>query len=138
LDVSDKLNAAIELHDSVLAEISRSGNAVEIALRPAYVHQSTGQPGVDDGIGSIQNVVISLEEGSVTGDLGGLPSDIFDGEFVVGHQVFPNVIALPCDILGSVRLTLLLSPDNRKVVIFGKRITIRFEGRASYVEEFRR
>ena len=136
--MSDKLNAAIELYDSVVAEISRSENAVEIALRPAYVHQSTGQPGVDDGIGSVQNVVISLEEGSITGDVGGLPRDIFDGQFVVGHQAFPNVIALPCDIVGSVRLTVFLSPDNRKVVIIGKRITIRFEGQASYDEEFRR
>ena len=42
-DVSGKLNAAIELHDSVVAEISRLDGAVEIALRPAYVHQSAGR-----------------------------------------------------------------------------------------------
>jgi hypothetical protein len=136
--VSDKLNAAIELHDSVVAEISRLENTVEIALRPAYVHQSAAQPGVDDGLGLVQNVVISVEEGSVTGDVGELPSDIFDGEFEVGQQAFPNMIALPCDVAGTVALTLFLSPDNRKLVIFGKRITIRLEGQASYVEEFRR
>jgi hypothetical protein len=98
--VSDKLNAAIELHDSVVAEISRLESTVEIALRPAYVHQSAGEPGVDDGIGLVQNVVISLEEGSVTGDVGELPSDIFDGEFEISQQAFPNMIALPCDLAG--------------------------------------
>jgi hypothetical protein len=135
--VSDKLNAAIELHDSVLAEISRLESTVKIALRPAYVHQSVGHPGVDDGIGLVQNVVISVEEGSVTGDVGELPSCIFDGEFEVGQHAFPNEIALPCDVAGSVTLTLFLSPDNRKLVILGKRITIRVDGQASYVEEFR-
>jgi hypothetical protein len=136
--VSDKLNAAIELHDSVVAEISRLESTVEIALRPAYVHQSAGQPGVDDGIGLVQNAVISVEEGSVTGELGELPSDIFDGEFEVGQQAFSNMIALPCDVAGSVTLTLFLSPDNRKLVIFGKRITIKLDGQPSYVEEFRK
>ena len=136
--MSEKLNAAIELHDSVLAEISRLESTVEIALRPAYVHQSVGQPGVDDGIGLVQNVAISVEKGSVTGDVGELPSDIFEGEFEVGRQAFPNMIALPCDVAGSVTLTLFLSPDNRKLVIHGRRITIRLDGQASYVEEFRR
>ena len=136
--MSDKLNAAIELHDSVVAEISRLESTVEIALRPAYVHQSAGRPGVDDGIVLVQNVVISAEEGSVTGKLGELPSDIFDGELEVGQQAFPNMIPLPCDVAGSVTLTLFLSPDNHKLVIFGKRITVRLDGQASYVEEFRR
>jgi hypothetical protein len=86
----------------------------------------------------VQNVVILLEEGSVIGDVGELPSSIFDGEFEVGQQAFPNGIALPCDVAGSVTLTLFLSPDNRKLVILGKRITIRLDGQASYVEEFRR
>lgn len=113
-------------------------STVEIALRPAYVHQSVGRPGVDDGIGLVQNVVISIEEGSVTGNLGELPSDIFDGEFDVSQHAFPNMIPLPCDVAGSVTLTLFLSPDNRKLVIFGKRITVRLDGQASYVEEFRR
>jgi hypothetical protein len=135
--VSGKLTAAIELHDSVIAEISRLENAVEIALR-AYVHKSVGQPGIDDGSGWIQNVVVSVEEGSVTGDVGVLPSDIFSGEFKVGQQAFPNMIALPCDVAGSVTLTLFLSPDNRKLVIFGKRITVRMEGKASYVQDLRR
>jgi len=136
--VSEKLNAGIELHDSVLAEISRLESTVEIALRPAYVHQSVGQPGVDDGIGLVQNVAISVEKGSVTGDVGELPSDIFEGEIEVGQQAFPNMIALPCDVAGSATLTLFLSPDNRKLVIHGRRITIRLDGQASYVEEFRR
>jgi hypothetical protein len=135
-DVSGKLNAAIELHDSVVAEISRLDGAVEIALRPAYVHQSAGRPGVDDGIGLVQNFVIAVEEGSVTGDVGKLPSDILDGEFDDGRQAFQNMIALPCDVAGSVTLTLFLSPDNRKLVILGKRIAIRLDGQASYVEEF--
>ena len=136
--MSDTLNAAIELHDSVVAEISRSQNNVEIALRPAYIHQSTGQPGMDDGIGLVQNLVISVAEGSITGDVGDLPADILDGDFEVGPQQSPNMIALPCDLAGSVVLTLFLSPDNRKLVVSGERITILLQGQASYVEEFRR
>jgi hypothetical protein len=136
--VSDKLNSAIELHDSVVEEISRSDNAVDIALRPACIHQSAGQPGRDNGIAFIQDAYISAEEGSVTGDVGELPNDIFDGDFEVGPQALPNMIELPCDIVGPVTLTLFLSPDNRKLIIVGKRFTVRLEGQASYIEEFRR
>jgi hypothetical protein len=49
----------------------------------------------------VQNVVISVEEGSVTGDIGELPSNIFDGDFEVGPQAFPNPIARPGDVVGS-------------------------------------
>ena len=137
LGVSDKLNAAIELHDSVVAEISRVGSTMEIALR-AYIHQSAGQPGIDDGIELLQNIVISIEGGSVTGDVGELPSDIFDGKLEVGEQAFRNIIALPCDFSGPLTLTLFLSPDNRKLVTLGKRVSIRLDGPASYVQKFRR
>jgi hypothetical protein len=135
--VSNEQNEGIELHDSVLAEILLLDNRVELALRPAYIHQSSGQPGIDEGIGLVQDIIISIDDGSVTGAGGQLPSDIFDGEFKVNQEVFPNIIALPCDFAGAVTLTLHLSPDNRRVDITGTRVRVRREGPASYVEEFR-
>ncbi len=113
-----------------MAEISRLESTVEIPLRPAYVHQSVGQPGVDDGSGLVQNAVISEEEGSVAGEVGELPCDIFDGEFEVCQERPQSMIALPCDVAGSLTRTLFLSPDNRKPIIFGKRITVKLDGQA--------
>ena len=137
-DVAHKLNSDIELHDSVVADVSRSDVTVEIALRPAYVHQSSGQPGIDDGIVLVQDLVVAVENGSVVGDIGDLPADIWDGDLKVGSQVFDNSIPLPCDMAGPVALTLFLSPDNRRLVISGKRVTVTLLGESSYVEEFRR
>jgi hypothetical protein len=97
----EKLNSAVELHDSVVDTVWRSEQTVLLALRPAYIHKSPGQPGVDDGIGLVQNIVIEIECGQIEGNIGDLPADVFDGEFQSGSQTFPNMISLPCDIEGG-------------------------------------
>jgi hypothetical protein len=45
------MNSLIEFHDSTLGEVWSSEKTVVVALRPAYIHQSTGRPGIDSGIG---------------------------------------------------------------------------------------
>ena len=131
------LNAAIELHDSIVEAVRFSNGNLEVAVS-AYIHRSIGIPGVDDGTGWVQDVVIDFQDGKLTGDLGNLPARIFDGELHIGSQIFPNMISLPCDIVGPILLTLFVSPDNRRLVLFGDSMVVRPKEEAKYVEDFSR
>jgi hypothetical protein len=135
--MDEVLNAAIELHDSVVSGFERTADALVIKCRPAYIHKSKGRPGIDAGVGVVQDLAIRIEGASVAGNFGDLPADVFDGELKVGAETSPNMIALPCSIVDSVRLSLHLSPDYRQVSVSGRRMDVTLEGEAEYVEEFR-
>lgn len=135
--MDDVLNAAIELHDSVIGGVEQVLDALVIRFLPAYVHKSQGRPGFDSGIGEVQNLSIRIEGASVDGNFGDLPADILDGELQIGAERSPNMIALPCNVVDSIRLSVHLSPDYRRVSVSGSRIRVTLEGAAEYVEEFR-
>lgn len=82
------LNAAIELHDSVVESFVHSEGAIQIALC-AYIHKSEGKPGVDAGSGFVQNVTIEFGTVQIDGDIGDLPADIYSGSFYAAGQTFP-------------------------------------------------
>ncbi len=129
------LNAAIELHDSTVEEVRFANGNLAIAVS-AYVHRSTGTPGIDNGSGWVQGVIIDFQNGTIAGNVGDLPAGIFDGDLQIGLQTFSNMIALPCDEVGPIYLTLFLSPDNRRLVLSGDRLTIRPQEEGRYVEDF--
>lgn len=133
----DVLNSVIELHDSVLGSLAQVGDSVQVILRPAYVHQSVGKPGVDAGSGFVQNFTLEFGEAQIEGEIGALPSDIFHGEFQAGTQTFPNEIGLPCDWDAAASLVLFLSPDNRRIAITGRSVRATADSEAVFVEDFR-
>lgn len=102
-----------------------------VALRPAYVHRSLGEPGVDDGSGFIQDVIIEIGMAQIEGTPGTLPSVIFEGDFELGGVPSPNMIRLPCG-------TLYLSPDCRMISVSRELLSVKLVSEAEYVEEFRR
>lgn len=129
------LNAAIELHDSELAGIEHVSGALVLEFRPAYIHKSKGRPGFDAGIGVVQDLVIRIEGALIEGDFGEIPACVLDGELQIGTETAQCLIALPCNIVDSVRLSLHLSPDYRKVSVSGRRIEVLLNGEATYVED---
>lgn len=126
----------IELHDSVLASVRQVEGSVHLILRPAIVHMSIGEPGVDAGSVFVQDFTLEFGNAPIEGDIGTLPSDILDGEFQDGTQTFPNMIGLPCDWDGPAALVLFLSPDNRRISITGAAVRAKSESEAAFLEEF--
>ena len=134
--MSESLGTSIELHDSVIGSIALAEGAAYVAFRPAYIHRSAGEPGVDAGSGFIQELMLEFPSARIDGDIGDLPAAIFSGEFHVESRMFPNTISLPCKIEGAVSLVLFLSPDNRKIAISGCGVKARVDGEAVYIDEF--
>ena len=130
------MNEAIELHDSVLDSVKESGSKITVALRPAYIHKSLGEPGVNDGVVELQDLCFEFASGQIEGTLADLPADILDGELQKGSDRLSNMIALPCEFVGQVRFAVHLYPDYREVIISADGLKITPEGESRYLEDF--
>jgi hypothetical protein len=129
------MNAAIELHDSELASVNVFGKDVRIALRPAYIHKSLREPGVDTGTGWVQDIDLVIENGLVEGELSKLPVELGTGQLCFDGHSISNVLPLPLDRIGAVEVT--LEPMwGGMVQVRGSRIRVELVGEAKYVEEF--
>lgn len=130
------MNVAIEMHDSecLAVEINETGRG-SVLLR-AYVHRTTGEPGVSPGDGGVQQVRITLEGMAIEGTVGELPTYIFEGSLMVGESLQDNMVPFPAEYSLPVCLTMMLSSDARVVTVSGKAAAISAEGEFEYVEDF--
>ena len=128
-------NTAIEIYDSTLASLVKEGQRVIVDLQPAYIHRSTGTPGVDPGGGWAQDVILVVEQGTIEGSVPELPCDLWEGSLRVGHQTIENIIPLPLDYRGDVELMLVTQTDSG-VIVRGSAIFATPIGEPKFIEEF--
>jgi hypothetical protein len=126
---------AIEIYDSTLASVIDDGEHVVIDLKPAYIHRSTGTPGVDPGGGWAQDVLLRIENGTIDGGVPVMPCDLWEGSLQVGNQTIENIIPLPLDYYGAVKL-ILVAQDESRFVVQGSRISATVMGDPKFIEEF--
>jgi hypothetical protein len=126
---------AIEIYDSTLASVTDNGDHVVIDLKPAYIHRSTGTPGVDPGGGWAQDVILRLENGTIDGGVPEMPCDLWEGSLQVGNQTIENMIPLPLDYRGAVKL-ILVAQDESRFVVQGSGISATVMGEPKFIEEF--
>ena len=127
--------SAIEIYDSTLTSVTDEGGHVLVDLTPAYLHRSTGTPGVDPGGGWAQDVILRIENGAIDGGLPEMPCDLWEGSLQVGDQKIENIIPLPLDYQGEVTLV-LVAQDESRVVIRGSAISAILFGEPKFIEEF--
>lgn len=137
LDLYQALNAANELHDSRLGSISDQDGCVTIRLAPAFVHRSTGEPGIDEGVCEAQDCTLAFKKGEAEGEVGELLAYILEGNLTIGATEHPNMIRLPCQANSPVELTLHLADDYRRIVVSGMGLSFLFDGEVKFVEQFR-
>jgi hypothetical protein len=125
-------NQAIEFHDSTFDGIRRDGTDLILRFSAAYIHQSTGKPGVEAGSGWVQEVLLHVSGGFVEGEIPELPCDLWDGDLRLGGQSF-DMIPIPLHYEGEVEISL---ERHRRMRITGTGIRVELIGAASHVEEF--
>lgn len=130
------MNVAIEMHDSecLAVEINETGRG-SVLLR-AYVHRTTGEPGISPGDGGVQQVKITMEGMAIEGTVGELPTYIFEGSLMVGESLQDNMVPFPAEYSLPVCLKMMLSKDARVVAVSGNAAAISAEGQFEYVEDF--
>ncbi len=133
--MSQSANRAIELHDSELGAVSRVGASVVVSFSAVYVHESTGMPGVDAGVGWYQPATLTIAHGEIVTDTQ-LPARVGNGFIRVAgtfHQSHIPAVAGTLD--GPIELSLLLSTAET-LLVRGAAITIELSGQPSPVEQF--
>jgi hypothetical protein len=130
------MNAAIEMHDSELLALEREETGQGSVVLKAYVHRTEGEPGVTSGEGGVQRIRIRVEGMTVEGEVGSLPADIFEGSVKFAQTTHDNIVPFPASYSEPVRLSMMLSPDARIVVVAGTGISFEAEGEFRFVENF--
>lgn len=130
------VNSLIELHDSVVSAMAEHSGSIAVTFSPAYFHRSPGQPGIDPGSGWIQDSILWLGEGVLSGTLPDFPCAITDGELSLGPEVHRNGIPVPLARHAIVTLRVVFYGDC-KVHIRGKSARVELLGDPRYVDEFR-
>lgn len=129
------MNSLVEIHDSTLAAITFVDRDLVLRLAPAYLHRSSGQPGVDHGSGWLQDLDLVISE-AVAGSLPlELPSDLWNGSISIDGTRWDNIIPLPLIALDAVSFTAVTNHGER-LVVRGAGASIVIRGDMRYVEEY--
>ena len=128
----------IEIHDSVLAQISFVQNEARLHFSAAYMHQSEGIPGQDPGTGWSQEAILHVPDAKVEGSFSEFPINLSDGQFWLGHNLLKNQIPVPLRCKGDFKLRLEAWRQAKEIVIvIGSGVELGLIGKPKYVDDFR-
>jgi hypothetical protein len=131
-------NRAIEIHDSVLADVSFSQGEAHLHFSTVYIHQSEGVPGRDAGSGWVQEAVLRIHDASMEGAFSEFPVDLTDGQTRMGPNILDNEIPVPLRHKGAFELRLKAMWHGQEVVSFvGSGAELELLGEPEYVEDVR-
>jgi hypothetical protein len=111
------------------------GRSVSVQLRPAYIHASDGEPGIDPGTGSLQDADLIIAGAALPLGCSGTPTRIVEGSVLCGGADFGNCLALPLRLEQRVRLSLVLA-DGSSFTIEGDGIAVETHGQPTFLENF--
>ena len=136
MEAEPLLNCAIELHDTELSSIKERRRTVVVSFSGAYLHKSTGKPGWDAGSGWVQAAELVFKDAALPIVSADLPEDVSQGDLTIGTETLHNVIPLPLDYVGPVKLVIRLSGYPQPIYIRGGGVRLKLLGEPTYVEEF--
>ncbi len=102
------MNSALELHDSVIDSIIVETSIVRILFSSAYVHQSTGNPGIDAGLGFRQPAELILSGTTVTDTKLDYKGIISDASIESENESF-SLLSLPFSLSGALTASFVLA-----------------------------
>lgn len=129
-------NAAMEFHDSIVAAAKTDGAILTIVLSPAYIHRSTGTPGVDKGTGWRQEVIVALRDCALPFDFPMLPIALVDGQLITSERINDGMVPLPLYHAGQVCVELRFECGGC-VRLSASEIRADLAGEPVYLEAFR-
>jgi hypothetical protein len=125
-------HAAVELHDTRLLGIRPDAGNLILDLS-AYVHRSSGRPAEDPGTGWAQPASLTISGGTVLQRPAGDRLWILDGNISVGPTVLENIVPVPFEAVGPVRVHLQGHEGVLEATGTGVRLTLH--GEPKYVED---
>ena len=120
----------------MLATLKEEEARCVLELRPAYVHESDGRPGIDPGEGYWQDIEIAIAGAKVTKPFLSLPCPISDGHLSVGEIRMSNIAPTSLSEAKKVSLTIWMMAGGAEIQIDGASVCIRTIGERQFAEHF--
>jgi hypothetical protein len=130
------MNRALEIHDSTFAGTSNTNCVLVIHLNKAYIHESAGTPGVDNGKGFVQEIELELSDAIIEKNPTHVPSKLSDGYISINGNKTLNGCNLPLNKEGDIVIS-FITTQNEQFVARGSKLVSTLLGVAEYVEEFK-
>jgi hypothetical protein len=129
------MNRSIEFHDSELAAVAVDGASCVLKFRPAIIHESEGEPGVDAGRCVLQDVDLTCNLARVAGMPLSFPVAVSDGEFCNVGGTASGVVRLPVAAGGGVTLR-LVTVRNEVLHVDAMKVRSSLLNDAKFLEQF--
>jgi hypothetical protein len=127
-------NSAVEIHDSILNDLSIGDRDAVLNFSKVFIHQSAGRPLIDAGSVWVQSARLIISDAVVLGSFSDLPRGLLDGSIKMSGETLSNEIPIPLSYTGEVELR--LESTGEIVTIKGKAAHLDLLGLRRYVEEF--
>src|SRR5258705_10229833 len=99
-------NRAIEIHDSILADVSFSQGEAQLHFSKVYIHQSESAPGRAAGSVWVQKAILRISSAKMEGVFSEFPVNLDGGQIQIGQSLFKNEIPVPLRHKGAFELRL--------------------------------
>jgi hypothetical protein len=129
------MNAALEFHDSEVSSVRAVADDVRIELPSAYVHRSSGRPGIDSGSVFLQPAAVIFSRAVVEETSGPCTGAISDASISVNGEQFSNVVPVPFAAVGAVAGSFTFASGG-VLSVSGEGVSCQVSGKPVFVEAY--
>lgn len=128
------MNEALEFHDSVVGHVVSSMDAVVFHFAEAYIHRTTGEPGVSPGEGLAQVAELAFDGATWSGELEQAQGAISDAHVSHSGREY-HMLPVPFSASGLIAATFVFaSGASLKIAARSAKLSLR--GKARFVERY--
>lgn len=125
--------SAMEIHDSTLESKTVTPAGDMVLVFSAYVHRSTGNPGVDAGSVTREQIEVRVESGRFEGESPVLPCRIEEGQGEYDNESFVNLLPAPMGSAEPFEIE-LLAITGEEFRITGARASVTILSRPAFID----
>jgi hypothetical protein len=129
------MNSALEFHDSEVANVRAVAGALHLELPSAYVHRSSGQPGIDSGSVFLQPAQVVFSNAVHKQAGGPCAGSISDACISVNGEEFANMVPLPFAAQGTVSASFTFTSGGI-LSVNGTGVSCQVSGEAVFLEAY--
>ena len=124
----------LQLNDSIVSDLSRSGDTAVLRFSPACILKSEGVPGVDASTRWNQTAELRFGEGEIEGEWRAFPLTVEGGRISVNNMTYVDIVPVPLESAGHMKLVLSIRGADSGLVITGSDVRLDLIGDGQYVE----
>lgn len=126
--------SVIQLQGSQLEAVQTNEGIISVRFAPARVVKSEGVPGVDASTLWTQAATMAFQDGELEGEFLSFPAILTGGKITINRLSYVDMIPIPLDSAGFLRLLLTFVEARRELAIVGSSASLELLGHAKYIK----